>query len=432
MGEVSPHLAHGPSSPALTWAASGLMALTGPAGGAPVLPRKNYLARLNALLRHVENLAQRWGTPIALDHTLFVERAAILGLTRRGQVSANGTCRLVRAQNGWLAVNLARPDDLDLLPAWLGIEPGDDPWATLSTVAAKRSAKLLADWGATLGLAVAALCETPCPPNTREWGIGFTRKSGPKPTSRPPRVIDLSSLWAGPLCGHLLGRTGARVIKVESTHRPDGARSGAPAFYNTLHAGQQAVSLDFKSQRGKQQLRQLIGKADIVIESTRPRALQQLGIHAEAVLADKPGMTWVSITAYGRHGEDANRVGFGDDTAAAAGLVAHDAEGRPVFLGDAIADPIAGLAATAGTLQSLLNGGGYLVDISLARSAAAVAAAPTMSRSQELKIHRENNAWLVRTGDAVVAVDAPAARHFEGNAPAPGHDTASVLREFCR
>lgn len=430
MVDTQPRLEHRSEKPELAWAASGLMALTGPAGGAPVLPQKNYLARLNALLRHVEDLAQRWGAPIALDDKVFVERAAILGLSRGGQISANGTCRLIEAQDGWLAVNLARPDDLDLLPAWVGVDPGDDPWAAISTIAANQSAKTLADWGATLGLPVAALGETPSPPNTKNWGIEFARKSEPRPISHPPLVIDLSSLWAGPLCGQLLGRTGARVIKVESTQRPDGARSGAPAFYNQLHAGQQAVALDFKSERGRRQLGQLINKADIVIESARPRALQQLGIHAETILAERPGMNWISITAYGRHGDAANRVGFGDDAAVAAGLVAHDAEGQPVFLGDAIADPVTGLAATAGTLRSLLNGGGYLVDVSLARSAAAVAAAPTMPCNQKRRIYSEGNAWLVNTGDAVVSVSAPAARHGAANAPTLGRDTASVLREL--
>lgn len=186
-------------------------------------------------------------------------------------------------------------------------------------------------------------------------------------------MIDLSSLWAGPLCGHLLTRIGCRVVKVESIARPDGARLGSPALFARLHQGQECLSLDFATPEGRGRLRDLILSADLVIEGSRPRALRRLGIDRDEIMARRPGLIWVGITA---HGRDSDRVGFGDDAAAAAGLLAWDRAGKPVFVGDAIADPIAGLAAAAGAMDALLRGEGGCVDVSLSGAAAWVADAP--------------------------------------------------------
>ena len=186
-------------------------------------------------------------------------------------------------------------------------------------------------------------------------------------------AIDLSSLWAGPLCGHLLTRIGCRVIKVESTSRPDGARFGSPTLFERLHHGQEFLSLDFASAGDRGRLCDLILSADLVIEGSRPRALQRLGIDRDAIMARRPRLVWVSITA---HGRGSDRVGFGDDAAAAAGLLAWDRAGRPVFVGDAIADPIAGLTATSCAMEALLRGAGGCIDVSLSGAAAWVAGAP--------------------------------------------------------
>ena len=87
-----------------------------------------------------------------------------------------------------------------------------------------------------------------------------------------------------------------------------------------------------------------------------------------------PALTWVAITGYGWTGAAASRVAFGDDAAAAGGLVRWTKSGAPRFLGDALADPVTGLAAAIGALKGLASGGGVLVDVSLAGSAACAAA----------------------------------------------------------
>ncbi|GAA3127959.1 hypothetical protein GCM10020255_000720 [Rhodococcus baikonurensis] len=100
--------------------------------------------------------------------------------------------------------------------------------------------------------------------------------------------------------------------------------------------------LDPDTPAGRSALANLVEKADIVIEASRPRALAGFGLDAETAVA--AGTTWVSITAAGRNSP---RIGFGDDIAASSGLVAQQHSGLPVFVGDAIADPLAGLLAAA-------------------------------------------------------------------------------------
>jgi crotonobetainyl-CoA:carnitine CoA-transferase CaiB-like acyl-CoA transferase len=180
--------------------------------------------------------------------------------------------------------------------------------------------------------------------------------------------VDLSALWAGPLAGRLLALAGADVIKVESTTRPDGARLGHPDHYAALNANKRSVALNFATQQGRAALHALLRQADIVIESTRPRALRQLGIIAEDLVAARPGSVWLSITAHGRDATAENAIGFGDDAAAAAGLANLMAQtyGQMIFAGDAVADPLTGLHAALAAFAAWRQGQGGLLSLSLA------------------------------------------------------------------
>jgi crotonobetainyl-CoA:carnitine CoA-transferase CaiB-like acyl-CoA transferase len=240
-------------------------------------------------------------------------------------------------------------------------------------------------------------------------------------------VVDLSALWAGPLCAHLLGLAGARVIKVESPERLDGLRRAPGAFYDLLHAGHESVVLDLRTEAGRADLGSLLRAADVVVESSRPRAIEQLGIEPEAVCAESP-TTWISITAYGRSGPWSNRVGFGDDVAMSAGVVAY-AEGdeTPLPCGDALADPLAGLQAAVAALCSFVRGGSSLADVSMHRVAAAtLAIGDPFARPAE----RGAGGWLVDTGACAVPAAAPTARAAVTCAAPPGRHTKLVLDEL--
>jgi crotonobetainyl-CoA:carnitine CoA-transferase CaiB-like acyl-CoA transferase len=197
--------------------------------------------------------------------------------------------------------------------------------------------------------------------------------------------------------------SGARVIKVESTARPDGARSGTPTFFNLLHAGHQQVTLDFRTDVPR--LRELISGADLVLEASRPRALRQLGIVAEDVVAS--GTSWLSITAGGRCSD---AVGFGDDVAASAGLVVRLEDGQPVPAGDALADPVAGVMAAVAARRALASADARLVDVSMRHVIAETLDTPDAVEPALPAVPGPDDSWWLESGEGLVRVDPPRRR----------------------
>ncbi len=344
---------------------------------------------------------------------LLGERAALSGLTAGGDISCGGATRLLSAGDRWVAVTLARPDDVELMPAWLELDgPAGDVWATVAAAVSTRPLAPLVERAMLLGLPIGVLPNsTPntTTPRAYESALPIRRVAVPGPPTRAAPlsgvvVVDLSSLWAGPLCGSLLAEAGATVIKVESTSRPDGARLGPPAFFDLLNAGKRSVAVDLRTSSGIGALRDLLATADVVIEASRPRALEHLGIHAAQVLASGTPRVWASITGHGRTAAGRDRVAFGDDAAVAGGMVGWT-DGNPVFCADAVADPTSGLVATAAILEALVAGGRWLLDISMAEVAASLAG-PTLAVSE-------------RAGP----VAAPRARMARGRGPRLGEHT---------
>jgi crotonobetainyl-CoA:carnitine CoA-transferase CaiB-like acyl-CoA transferase len=380
------------------------MALTGRGDGPPLLAPPSAVTGLLRLAEALQEL-----TPVRVDGpALLGERAATAGFERHGDVSCGGATRLLPVADGWLAVTLARPEDFDALAAWLGTEivPGE-----LAERLRSSPADHLVERAALLGLPVARLGEAAPPPLVN---LAVPGEAPSRPSLEGTVVIDLSSLWAGPLCAHLLQLAGARVIKVESETRPDGARNGPAAFFDLLHAGQESVVLDFRAAGGRAALRRLLASGDVVIEASRPRALAQLGAGPEHVLAEGRPQVWVSITGHGRSGPRARRVAFGDDAAVAGGLVVWDGSG-PCFCADAVADPAAGLLAAAAVAAGLRAGGRRLLDVTLSGTAASLAGG--------------GGRFDGRT-DRPLPVAPPRARPPAGAAPAFGAHTEAVLREL--
>lgn len=338
---------------------------------APVRPRPAAVA---------QDFADLTGVPVDAEEELTL-RARLARLPLPGRLSSGGSCRLLRTADGWAAVNLARPDDRAAVPALLGLlgGPGGSPEgseAALLTTAGTVPGAELARSAQLVGIPAAALGSeqgTRPPVLCTRVGDPVSRRTG------RIRLIDFSALWAGPLCARLLGLAGAVVTKAESRSRPDGARHGSPAFYARLHEGHRSLVLDFTPAT----LRALVADADVVVEASRPRALRRLGLRAEEFLAARPGRVWVSITGYGRSDD---RIAFGDDAAVAGGLTAPG----PGFLGDALADPLTGLYAARAAAHALAEGGGQLLDVSMAACAAEVAAGPDRARPVPVEVLRES------------------------------------------
>jgi hypothetical protein len=302
---------------------------------------------------------QGLGAPLSVDVLpLLAERAEASGFRRSGRTTWGGAGRLLPTADGWVAVNLLRDIDVASVPAWLEVDAGDDPWPVIVATTPNRTCAELVERATLLGLPVSALGEVAAAAEP----VAATRLGDAKPLDRPPLVVDLSALWAGPLCTRLLADRGAEVVKVESPTRPDGARRGPPDFFERLNAGKRQVVCALDSP----ELHALVRRADVVVVASRSRALAQAGLVAEGV----GPRVWLSITGYGRA---VDRVAFGDDAAVAGRLVAFDDRG-PVFLADAIADPLTGVAGAVAVDAALRAGGTWIVDAAMAKVAAWVAA----------------------------------------------------------
>lgn len=384
------------------WAESGILALTGRAGGDPVMPTGAGATAARGAGLALAEVTGRLGVPVVVDGgRLLGERAALRRLARRGDVSASGGSRLLRAADGWVALTLARAADTERIPALVS-GAAAEPWEAAQRWLAGQAAAAARERAGLLGLALGVV-PSPRPAAVwPPWRVSPATAAG-RAGRGPWRVADLSSLWAGPLCGHLLHRAGLEVVKVESTGRPDGARGGDQRLYDLLNAGKAAVAVDFAAPGGRRELARLLEDCDVVIEASRPRALAQLGIGAADWVAARPGRVWLSLTAYGR--DAGHRAGYGDDVAAEAGVLGRDC-GGPVFAGDAIADPLAGLHAAVLVLALLAGGRGGLAEVPMV----AVARATLRGRGSSRQ------------------ASAPTARAAAGRAAAAGADNDRFLR----
>jgi len=382
----------GPSS---DWAASGAMALTGPPDGPP----RQAPSALVEVMHRLADRYEAFGGESTDGPALLGERAALAGMGRRGATSVGGNAFLLEAADGLICLNLARSDDLAVLPALLNAEVDPSDWRSLERLIGRLPSAELAERADLLGLPLGVPGTAPADPAVVT--IGGTSRPG----TDQPLVVELGSLWAAPLCGDLLRRAGCRVVKVESRVRPDGARNGPAAFFDLLNGGKESVVVDPSVADGLEAVRRLVSAADVVGESSRPRVMGQWGVDVEALVG--AGTVWTSITGYGRKGPRSSGVAFGDDAAVSGGLLL---DGPPGFVADAVADPATGLLAAVLTLAALRSGRGHLLDISLAGTARCLA----------------GDGRVVDKANAVEVVE-PRARRAGEPAALLGADTASVI-----
>lgn len=181
-------------------------------------------------------------------------------------------------------------------------------------------------------------------------------------------VADFSVYWAGPSCTRLLAELGARVIWVErpGSRAPTdpNAESGNPmdVFYLKMNRRKESLVLDLSSAEGRAAARELVARADVLVENNRPGVMAKLGLGAAELCAAHPGLVYVSLPGYGSSGPWSQRRSYGPAIGAASGM-----EGRtgypgdePLRLGHALPDPVGGLAGTLAVLRGLRDrhGGG--------------------------------------------------------------------------
>lgn len=191
-------------------------------------------------------------------------------------------------------------------------------------------------------------------------------------------VLDLSRLLPGPMCSLHLQDMGARVIKVEDTGDGDYARYlGMPTGYvspvfHIMNRGKESISVDLSQAAGVDVFKQLVAKADVVLESFRPGVLDKLGIGYESLKAVNPQIIVCSISGYGQTGPWANKAGHDMNYCATAGILEQmgNADEAPALGNFQIADLAGGtlsaaMAILAALVGRLKNGEGCYLDVSM-------------------------------------------------------------------
>ncbi|MEW2514878.1 CoA transferase [Streptomyces sp. NPDC046870] len=191
------------------------------------------------------------------------------------------------------------------------------------------------------------------------------------------RVLDLATLFAGPMAATLLGDFGAEVIKVEHPRRPDPSRGHGPAkdgvglWWKVLGRNKRAITLDLSTPGGRATLLRLAATADVVIENFRPGTLEKWGLGWPELCAANPRLVLARVTAFGQFGPYAHRPGFGTLAEAMSGFAAVTGEpdAPPTLPPFGLADSIAGLATAYAVLTALAarerTGTGQTVDMAI-------------------------------------------------------------------
>jgi crotonobetainyl-CoA:carnitine CoA-transferase CaiB-like acyl-CoA transferase len=219
------------------------------------------------------------------------------------------------------------------------------------------------------------------------------------------RVIDASTILAGPLCCQILGDFGADVIKVEHPLRGDGMRGhgrrkdGVPLWWKEVGRNKRTIGLDLGHPDGADVFATMARTADVVVENFRPGTLERWGLDPARLREDNPGLVLVRLTGFGQTGPYSRRPGFGTLAEAMSGFadLTGAADGPPTLPAFGLADSICGVAAAAATLTALFHreahgGSGQVVDISILEPIlTAVGPAPTVFDQLGLVEQRHGN-----------------------------------------
>jgi crotonobetainyl-CoA:carnitine CoA-transferase CaiB-like acyl-CoA transferase len=196
------------------------------------------------------------------------------------------------------------------------------------------------------------------------------------------RVLDLGTFIAGPHCATILGEFGAEVIKVEPPKAGDSLRRlgtdtecGDTLVWLSEARNKKCVTLDLASERGRELLRELAAKCDIIVENFRPGTLEKWGLGYEELRKLNRGAILVRISAYGQDGPMRGQPGFARIAHAFSGLtyLAGERDGPPVVPGStSLADYMSGMYGAIGALVALrareTSGEGQCIDLALYES----------------------------------------------------------------
>lgn len=192
------------------------------------------------------------------------------------------------------------------------------------------------------------------------------------------RVIDISTVLAGPGCARHLADFGADVIKVERPGAGDTARDMGwrdPAddvtlFWKIAGRGKRTIVLDLKTPEGLDVLRRLLDTADVLVENFRPGKLEALGLSPETLLESNPRLVITRVTGFGQSGPYAHRPGFATLAEAMSGFADVNGvpDGAPMLPPIALTDEVTAIVAAFATMVAVHSGVGQVVDVNLLES----------------------------------------------------------------
>ena len=225
------------------------------------------------------------------------------------------------------------------------------------------------------------------------------------------RVLELGQLIAGPFCGQLLADLGAEVIKIELPGRGDPMRDwgkGEPLWWPIVARNKKCVTLDIRTEQGKAIFRELVGKADIVLENFRPGTMEKWGLGYPELAGVNRGIIMVRVSGYGQDGPYSARAGYGGIGEAMGGLryIVGDPSTPPSRVGISIGDSLAAMFATIGALSALQSrqrsGVGQVVDSAIFEAVLGVMESTVPEYTQLGSIRERTGAILAKIAPANV------------------------------
>lgn len=190
-------------------------------------------------------------------------------------------------------------------------------------------------------------------------------------------VLDLGRVIAAPYCASVLADLGARVIKIEQPEKGDDSRlygpfvNGESAYYANMNRNKEGITLNLRDPKGKEILKELVKKADVLIENFRPGVMKKLGLDYDVLKEVNPQLVYLEISGFGGYGRYSQRPGYDIIAQAMGGMmsVTGPKGGKPTRAGVAVGDIAAGINGALGILAALnarsLIGHGQKVDVAI-------------------------------------------------------------------
>lgn len=209
------------------------------------------------------------------------------------------------------------------------------------------------------------------------WKINENERVSRSATKAKPlkdlRILDLTSMWSGPYCTRIFGDLGAKVIKIEAPHRPDGIRPSegvSSSFFCELNRNKLGVSLNLQLDEEKKHFLKLVETSDVLIENFSPRVMGNLGLADEKLWEINPGLLIVSLSAFGQSGPYRDFIGYGPTIESMSGIsyMTRYEDGEPWLPGFSVSDLGAGIHGAFALASALIyrheKGSGIKVDVS--------------------------------------------------------------------